>query len=203
MDEEDLEMDDSSQTSYLLTLKNKLLDQAGLLRALEDKETVIRRLQADLQAAESLYASTLAEHDEGPISITRVNHELQQVKTQLSAILAHNDQLRVQVNGEIDEKIGLEIEHLKAEIEAKDVVVEDLKLELLTERLAAEERRRQWEETEKRVDLPMRKKLEKEKRRQKHLTNALRESKKEMRKVEKELERCRRRRQKSRSVQSK
>jgi hypothetical protein len=197
MEEEEGEVEDSLQTSYLLSLKNRLLDQAGLLRALEDKEASIQRVQRELEAAKTLYTQSLAVSEEGPLAIARANHELQQVQMQLEAVKAHNEQLLVKVSNRPDEKVEREIASIKEEIRGKDEVNTNLKWKLDIAQAEEAEIMFQWESVQRaafETAKPLRRKLEKAKRLQLHLKAVLLEASKQLRVVERDLGKCRRKR---------
>lgn len=197
MEEEEGEVEDTLQTSYLLSLKNRLLDQAGLLRALEDKEASIQRVQRELEAAKALYAQSLAVSEEGPLAIARANHELQQVQMQLEAVKAHNEQLLVKVSNRLDEKVEREIASIKEEIRGKDEVNTNLKWKLDIAQAEEAEMMFQWESVQRaafETAKPLRRKLEKAKRLQSHLKAVLLEASRQLRVVERDLGKCRRKR---------
>lgn len=197
MEEEEGEVEDPFHTSYLLSLKNMLLDQAGLLRALEDKETSIQRVQTELQAAKALYTQSLAVSEEGPLAIARANHELQQVQVQLEAVKSHNEQLLVKVTNHPDEKVEREIALIKEELRCKEETSTSLKWKLGIAQKEEAEMMFQWESVQRaalETAKPLRKKLEKAKRRQNHLKAVLLEASKQLRGVERDLGRCRKRR---------
>ena len=197
MEEEEGEVEDTLRTSYLLSLKNRLLDQAGLLRALEDKETSLQRVQTELEAAKALYAQSLAVSGEGPLAVARANYELQQVQMQLEAVKSHNEQLLVKVSNHPDEKVEREIASIKEEIRGKDEVNTSLKWKLDIAQAEEAEMMFQWESAQRaafETAKPLRRKLEKAKRLQKHLKAVLLEATKQLRVVERDLSRCRQKR---------
>jgi len=197
MEEEEGEIDESLPSSYLLALKNKLLDQAGLLRALEDKEASIQRVQGELESAKAAYTRTLAANAEGPLAIARANLELQQVTVQLEAVKAHNEQLQTKVGNYPDEKVEAEIATLQVEISQKDEITANLKRKLETAKAKEAETLLQWEAVQRaalETAKPLRKKLNKAKRLQLHLKAVLAAATKQMHVAEKDWDRCKRKR---------
>lgn len=203
MEEEEGEIDESLSSCYLLSLKNQLLDQAGLLRALEDKEASIQRLQGELESAKAAYTLTVAANAEGPLAIVRANLELQQVTVQLEAVKAHNEQLQTRVNNCPDEKVEAEIAALQVEIAQKEETAANLKGKLETAKAREAEILLQWEAVQKTAfdaAKPLRRQLDKAKRLQLHLKAVLAAATQQMKAAEKDLARCKRKRAKSGAI---
>jgi hypothetical protein len=116
---------------------------------------------------------------------------------QLEAVKAHNEQLLVKVSNRPDEKVEREIASIKEEIRGKDEVNTNLKWKLDIAQAEEAEIMFQWESVQRaafETAKPLRRKLEKAKRLQLHLKAGLLEASKQLRVVERDLGKCRRKR---------